>query len=256
MKLCLALLCVWALLGSENSFAFGRKSLRMAEIKGVTESQIANNDGKLSVMVRGKVAELLFRMAKGKQSLEAESAALQLTQNNKDGTHWVVKGKQLNCSKISNVKKHADDYACSFQIDQSGSIAAASESFSPELYNLARTETGSKMFKKARALASVTQPGASQATFSKGQAYVVYEKPGEQKKSETALIVFRGDSAREIKTFLETSHVAEATWSGNRGRKGNEIACVNATYSEPERCAVAVNLHDGAILRSANPLFR
>jgi hypothetical protein len=71
------------------------------------------------------------------------------------------------------------------------------------------------------------------------------------------LIVFRGDSAKEILGLLESNPDNKAaTWGEGQGRKGKEIACVGATAKEPERCALVVTFQDGSVTRSGNPLFR
>ncbi|MGZ3651160.1 MAG: hypothetical protein ACXVB9_09885 [Bdellovibrionota bacterium] len=237
-----------------NSFGFGHKKMQVSELKGVTETQVAAADGKGSVMVRGKAAELLFRTMKQQQEEQTDTDALKWI-GAKDGAEVTVRGKQVTCSKIS--KKTQEDYACAFNLETNGTVAAAADVYNPSTFNLARTATGSKVFKKKnRAIASVAAPSA---TYSKGQAYLVYDEPGKQKTSETALIVFRGDSAKEILTMLEDdkgSDMKDAHWGEAKGRRGQDIACVHALGKEPERCAVVVTFKDGSVTRSGNPLFR
>lgn len=241
---------------STDGHAMGRKKLNVAELKGVTESQVSKADGKATVMVRGKAAELVYRMMKEVKSEQLVSEALKMA-SAKGVKHMSVKGRQVSCSKMSNPKRKQDDYACSFEIKDDGTVWAGGEAFNPVAFNLARTETGSKIFKKAQArgLASVTPAPA--ATYSTGQVYLVYDEPGKQSKSENALIVFRGESAKELMGLLETNiENRAAKWGESKGKKGADIACVNATSKEPERCAMVVSFRDGSVTRSGNPLFR
>lgn len=242
-----------AALSTNEASAMARRKMHVAEIKGVTESQVNKVEGKASVLVRGKAAELVFRMLKEERKEVAESEALKLTVA-KGAIHHTIKGKQVTCSKIENQKKKQADYACAFELKSDGSAWAAAEAFNPAAFNLARTETGSKMFKKpGRNLASA----APAVSHSAGQAFVVYDDPGKRSKSENALIVFRGDSAREIMGLLEADITNRAaTWGDAKGRKGSDIACVGATAKEPERCALVVSFRDGSVTRSGNPLFR
>ena len=242
-----------AALHAADASAMARKKMHVAELKGVTESQVSKTEGKASVLVRGKAAELVFRMMKEEQKEVADSAALKLAAA-KGAKHLTIKGKQVSCSKIENPKKKQADYACAFDLNGDGSVWAANEPFDPGAFNLARTETGSKLFKKpGRNLASA----APATSYSSGQAFLVYDQPGKQKHSQNALIVFRGDSAREILGVLENhSGTSSAHWGDAKGRKGNDIACVGATAKEPERCALVVSFRDGSVTRSGNPLFR
>jgi hypothetical protein len=243
-----------AALSTTDALAMARKKMHVAELKGVTESQVNMNEGKASILVRGKAAELVFRMMKEEQKEVADSEALKLTAA-KGATHHTIKGKQVSCSKIENPKKKQADYACAFDLKGDGTVWAANEAFNPSTFNLARTETGSKLFKKkpGRGLASATPTAA----YSAGQAFLVYDEPGKQRNSENALIVFRGDSAREILGVLQNhSSTSSATWGDAKGRKGSDIACVGATTKEPERCAMVVTFRDGSVTRSGNPLFR
>lgn len=249
----LSLLCMSFILSPTESYGFGKKKMQVSELKGVTETQVALNEGKASVLVRGKAAELIFRMMKEKQEEQTDTDALK-TVGGKNSAQLTVKGKQVTCSKIS--KKDASDYACAFELDQNGSLSAANEAFAPATFNLARTETGSKLFKKKknRSLASV----APAAAFNKGQAYLVYDEPGQARSSENAMIVFRGEPAKGILGLLESegAQTKDAHWGDAHGRKGNDIACVGATGSEPERCAMVVTFRDGSVTHSGNPLFR
>ncbi len=237
-----------------DAFAMAKRKLHVAELKGVTESQVNKAEGMASVFVRGKAAELVFRMMQEDKEQVTDSEALKLTVA-KGTTHHTIRGKQVSCSKIENPKKKQTDYACAFDLKSDGSALAAKEAFNPESFNLARTKTGSKLFKKqGRGLASVAAPAA---TYSAGQAYLVYDEPGKQRESKDALIVFRGDSAREIMGLLESDiSNRAATWGEAKGKKGEDIACVSATASEPERCALVVTFRDGSVTRSGNPLFR
>lgn len=244
------------LLAAGNSYGFGARKMQVSELKGVTESQVAKNEGKASVMVRGKAAELVFRMMKQQQEEQTDTDALKWV-GTKNGAHWLVKGKQVSCSKVSNQKTKQDDFACAFEFDDQGNVAAGGEAFSPAVFNLAKTETGSKLFSKKKAKGRGLASVATDTTYSKGQAYLVYDEPGKARQSENALIVFRGDSAREILGLLENGKGnREAKWGEGKGWKGNEIACVGATGHEPERCAMVVSFKDGSVTKRGNPLFR
>jgi hypothetical protein len=249
-----ALFALGTLLVTTDSYGFGHKKMQISELKGVTETQVALNEGKATVMVRGKAAELLFRTMKTQQEEQIDTDALKWI-GAADGAEWTVKGKQITCSKLLGGKKKQEDYACAFSLDQAGTLSAAAEAFDTSNFNLARTETGSNLFrKKSRSLASVAPPPA---TYSKGLAYLVYDEPGKQRSSRNALIVFRGDSAKEILGLLENEPAnKEAHWGEAVGRKGQDIACVGVLGKEPERCALVVTFKDGSITRSGNPLFR
>lgn len=250
-----ALSCLFS---ATDGHAMAKKKLHVEQLKGVTETQVNSElnkgDGMAAIMVRGKAAELVFRMIKEEKHEQAESDAMKMA-SAKGVTHTMVKGRQVTCSKVSNPKRKQDDYACAFNIKHDGTVWAGGEAFNPTAFNLARTETGSKLFKKAqnRGLASVAVP----ATYSPSQAFLVFDEPGKARNSENALIVFRGDSAKEILTLLETNiENKAASWNGSKGRKGADIACVNATGKEPERCAMVVSFRDGSVTRTGNPLFR
>jgi hypothetical protein len=248
----LALAAFGLLVHAETSWGFAKKPMQITELKGVTETQVASGENKASVMVRGKAAELLFKVMKEKQEEQTDTEALKWI-GSKDGAEWTVKGKQITCSKIA--KKTAEDYACAFEIDQTGSLAAANDVYVPDTFNLTRTATGSKVFKskKNRAIASV----APLAAYSKGLAYLVYDEPGQAKKSENAMIVFKGDSAKELLGLLQTGPGnKDAHWGDATGRKGQDIACVGASKGQPDRCAVVVSFKDGSVTHSGNPLFR
>jgi hypothetical protein len=243
----LAVASVAILFSSKTSYGFGKKMMQISELKGVTESQVAVNENQAHVFVRGKAAELLFKVMKDKQEEQIDTEALKWM-GSKNGAQFTVKGKQITCTRVTNQK--AEDYACAFDIDQTGSLTAVNEAFVPETFNLARTETGSKLFKKkkGRAVASAT-------SFNKGLAYLVYEKPGEQRRSENAMIVLKGESAKDLLTVLEMG-AKEGHWGDAAGRKGHDIACVGATAKEPERCAVVVSFKDGSTTTSGNPLYQ
>lgn len=242
-----------ALFTASDCLAFGSKKMQVSELNGVTETQVASADGKATVMVRGKAAELIFRMLKEDHQQQAKSGALEWVKN-KDATHITVKGKQVSCSKIARPDGKQQDYACNFLVDQEGRVAAGNEAFDPAVFNLARTETGSKLFKRkaSRGLASATS-----AAYSKSGAYLMFAEKNQKKDSEKALIVIKGNSAREVLSVLESNASNKPTkWGSAVGRKGDEIACVGATANEPERCAIVVSFRDGAVTRKGNPLFR
>lgn len=246
------------ILAVPESHGFGSKKLNVSSLKGVTETQVAKGEERASILVRGKAAELIFRMMKESQAEQADSEVAHAA--GKGSSHWVAKGKQISCSRVE--KKNQHDYACAFELDREGSVMAGIEPYSPAVFNLAKTNTGSKLFKNAkkegRSLASVGPAAAGPAKYSKGAAYIMYDKPEKKRDSENALIVFRGASASEIMGFLNEAKDANtfALAGGTKGVKGREIACVEKTEQEPARCSLVVSFHDGSISRSKNPLFR
>lgn len=247
-----SLFAVAFLFVATDSFGFGQKKMQVSELKGVTETQISQKDGKATIMVRGKAAELIFRTMQERQEEQTDTAALALL-GSKDGAEVTVHGKQVTCSKIS--KKKAVDYACAFDLEKGGNVAAVHDVYDPTKFNLARTETGSKVFKK-RGLASV---GAPETTLNKGQAYLVYDTPGKARSAESALIVFRGAAAKDVLDLLQSdtdSAIKDAHWGEAKGRRGRDIACVDKLNKESERCAMVVTFSNGSISRTGNPLFR
>lgn len=230
-------------------YGFGKKKMNTTEIKGTTETQIAKDSlgTKVHVMVRGKAAELLFKMIREQKTELDVSEALAMLNGAKE---WTVTGKQITCSKIEKSKK--EDYACSFDLASGGTAMAGMDPFTPSVFHLAKTATPVKFFKDKkmnRAIAS-----ASSVTYSKANAYVVYEKSSKKTGSQDAMIVLRGDSAKEIMAFLQNDGTAFSI-GGAHGFKGKDIACVGAVNGEPERCALVVSLVDGSISTSKNPLF-
>lgn len=246
-----------ALSVSQNAHAFGHKKMNLTEVQGVTETQLVK-DGegkKLSVMVRGRGAELLFRTMKEKRKEEVGSPALEFA-GNVNNTHWTVQGKNVICSRIHNKKSKKEDYACGFELDVGGSVEAKVDPFSPNLFNLVKTKTQAKLFpqkKAGRSLASAVVPH-------KTSAYAMYEAPGADKKREIedAMFVFHGPAATEIMGFLADNRASsEFKLGGANGVKGNDISCVAA--KDPggaDRCALVVSLSDGSISTRKNPLFR
>jgi hypothetical protein len=238
-----------------DSFGFGQKKMHVSELKGVTETQVSQKDGKATIMVRGKAAELIFRTMQKRQEEQTDTAALALL-GSKDGAEVSVHGRQVTCSKIS--KKKAVDYACAFDLEKGGNVAAARDVYDPTKFNLARTETGSKVFKKmkSRGLASVAAP---ETTFNKGQAYLVYDSLGNARAAESALIVIRGAAAKDVLTLLQNDidrDIRDAHWGEATGRRGRDIACVGKMNKEPERCAMVVTFSNGSISRTGNTLFK
>ena len=181
-----------------------------------------------------------------------------------NGAHYQVRGKQVACSKItktSKAKHHRDDYACAFDVDKNGNILAGKEAFNPQTFDLAKTATGSNVFKgtSGRSLASVSTAALPppDPSYGKSHAYLVYEAKGRQRQAENALIVFRGSTAKDIMGMLKNGSPGRvANYGESKGRKGNEIACVESTGKEPERCALVISFRDGSVTRSGNPLFR
>ncbi|HEY8280173.1 MAG TPA: hypothetical protein VIH99_11150 [Bdellovibrionota bacterium] len=252
----ITLLTLVSFLIAPDGSGFGGKKMRVTELTGVTESQVAVGEGKAFVLVRGKAAELLFRMLREKREQKVNTDALKST-GVKGDLHVNVKGKQLSCSRMSNPKRKRIDYACAFDLTQDGSVALGGEAFDPGVFDLAHTQTGSKYFPAkagGRAPASV----AASAKYSKGTAYLVYDEPGQQRNSENALIVFRGESAKEILGLLaQNPDNKETSWGAEgKGRKGSDIACVGATSLETARCSLVVSFKDGSVSRKGNPLFR
>lgn len=237
-----------------DAHAFGGK-VKVTEFKGVTESQVAWSPDarKATVMVRGKAAEMVFLMMQEKRTEHLGSDALALAKN-MTNHHWTVSGKQVNCSKIVNEKGTKADFACAFEMDETGDVRAGVEPFNPSIFNLARTSVPVKFFKKGdttRGLASATD-----ATYGKSQAYVVYDKGEKAKEGKHALIVFKDNVARKFIEILGTSkETKEFHKNGAKGWKGREIACVEAFQGNPERCALVVHMEDGSISTSKNPLF-
>lgn len=234
-------------------YGFGKKKMNTSEIKGTTETQIAKDETgtKVHVMVRGKAAELFFKMIKEKHVEQNDTAALAML---KDAKHWTVNGKQITCSKVE--KNNKEDFACAFDLADAGEAVAGVEPFTPSMFQLAKTSTPVKFFKNSkkegRALASSTSP----AVYSQANAYVVYEKSEKKTGSQDAMIVVRGDSAKEIIWFLTANKDSKAfKMGGAKGVKGKDIACVESVNGEPERCALVVSLLDGSVSTSKNPLF-
>jgi hypothetical protein len=251
-KTILAISSLALFFAADSSYGMGGKKMQISELKGVTETQVALNEGKANVLVRGKAAELLFKVMKEKQEEQADTAALKWI-GSKDGMEWKVRGRQITCSKIK--KKKVEDYACAFELDQKGSVAAASEAFDVNTFNLTRTATASKLFKnsKSRSLASAS----ANTSFNKGLAYLVYDEPGKQRASKEAMIVFRGNTAKDILGLLKNGKSnGEAHWGEAQGRKGDDIACVEALGKEPARCALVVSFKDGSTTHRGNPLYR
>lgn len=239
-----------------TAHGFGGKKLNATEVTGVTETQLAKDaEGKkLSVMLRGRGAELLFKTIQEKRSEKLGSDALEWI-GNLNNSHWTVEGDQVTCSRIQNQKNKKEDYACAFELKPDGKVAAGSEPFTPTLFNLVKTKTQAKLFQKkaaGRGLASASAPVPHVA-----KAYVLYADAKKKKESEDAMFVFRGYAATEIMGFLtESPEKREFVIAGAKGIKGREISCVKATNGEPDRCALVVSLKDGSVSTRKNPLFK
>jgi hypothetical protein len=239
-----------------TAHGFGGKKLNATEVTGVTETQLVKEatGEKLSVMLRGRGAELLFKTIQEKRAEKLGSDALEWI-GNLNNSHWTVEGDQVTCSRIQNAKSKKEDYACAFELKPDGKVAAGLEPFTPAIFNLAKTKTQAKLFQKkapGRGLASASAPVPHQA-----KAYVLYDDPKKKKESENAMFVFRGWAATEIMGFLtEGKEQREFIIAGAKGIKGREISCVKATNGEPDRCAIVVSLKDGSVSTSKNPLFR
>lgn len=233
-------------------YGFGKKKMNTTEIKGTTETQIAKDVSgtKVHVMVRGKAAELLFKMIRETKTELDISEALAMLDGAKQ---WTVNGKQITCSKIEKKKK--EDYACSFDLADGGEAFAGMDPFTPSVFQLAKTSTPAKFFKNKKPGRSVAS--SSPVVYSKANAYVVYDKTTKKTGSQDAMIVVRGDSAREIMGFLSGGKNQPTSFKlgGAKGWKGKDIACVEAVNGEPERCALVVSLIDGSVSTSKNPLF-
>jgi hypothetical protein len=245
-------------LASQAAFGMGHKRMNVTEIKGVTESQLSKSEDSksLSVMVRGKAAELLYRTLDEKKVQQTGTPALVLLKN-KNTTHWTVKGKQVSCSRIQKKNAKFDDYACAFELDRKGEVAGKVEPFTPTLFNLVKTKTQAKLFPQGkpagRGLASAGQPMPYQAA-----AYVMFDKGEKAKREyEDTLIVFKGAAAAQIMGFLtEAKGYREFVLAGAKGVKGKEISCLSAKGAEPERCAIVLSLASGSVSTLKNPLFR
>lgn len=244
------------LLPANNAFAFASKNLKVAELNQVTESQVTwtEEERKAHVMVRGRGAELLYRMIKEERKENLESDALTFAGRASSG-HWSVKGQQVICSKMDNKKKTKSDYACAFSIDEGGSVNAGVEPFDPVLFNLAKTNTSIKLFKgkqrTGRALAS-----ASPTIYGKSAAYVLYGKSEVPKEGKDTMIVFKDAVARKLLEVLRSSPNSEPfVKNGTKGLRGNEFSCVEAANGDAERCAVVFSLTDGGVSKRKNPLL-
>lgn len=256
MKTKAAFLLTTALLFSgESAHAFGKKSFQSTELTGVTESQIthAPDSGKISVMVRGRVAELLFRMIKGEKKEHLGSDALALTKN-MTNTHWTVSGKQVTCSKITTKSQAKADYACAFDLSNDGAVVAGVEPFNPALFNLARTNVPDRFFQKGAKTRGLASNGAS--LYEQSAAYVVYDKGEKAKQAKEAMVVFKGSVAKKLVEVMgQGKDVKPFTMKGAKGWKGRDLACVEAVGASQERCALVLSLEDGAVSKKKNPLF-
>lgn len=246
------------LTSGQDAFAFGGKKMHLAEVNGVSETQVVNADGKsLSVMVRGRAAELLFRTIKEKRKEQMSSAALDLL-GGAETTHWKVEGRQISCSRLAKGK--TSEYACAFALEAAGKVVASREAFDPDRFNLPLTKAYASLFKKpsgGRGLASVGSAGPnSPVVFEKAKAYVLYEDAKRKQEAREALLVIRGQAASEIREFLTASGPYVTMQRGSaKGIKAREISCVEATVNEGDRCALVISLGDGAVSTRNNPLF-
>ncbi|MGZ3696274.1 MAG: hypothetical protein ACXWQO_19955 [Bdellovibrionota bacterium] len=245
------LILVVALGAANVAYGFGSKKMNFTEVKGQSEAQVVQGEN-LNVMIRGRAAELFYKVNMAKATEIKESAAIPMMKA-KDTTHWAWTGKQITCSKVTDTKKNKDEYACGFAFDASG-VMAGIEPFTPTIFNLAQTQEKTTLFKKmkkSRGLASAA-PGA----LDKATAFVVYDKPREATNSKEAMVVIRGKAAQDILTYLATDPKAEKFKKGPaEGLRGKEIACVYASGTENERCSFMVSMDDGSVSKSHNPLF-
>jgi len=251
------LLAVFLMVSSQSAFGFSQKKMDLREVKGVTETQVAPSveGNKMSLMVRGKGAEFLFRSLKEKRQEKVDSKALEIV-GALDNTHWTVEGRQVTCSRIHNKKSKKEDYACAFDLQGDGKLVASAEPFTPTVFNLAKTKTDVKFFKKkaaARGLASASPAGPQDL-----KAYAMYEgRKNEKPEFKDTMFVFRGAAATQIMDFLQRNAGGEGfSLAGAKGYKGREISCVESTAAEPARCAIVVSLAEGFISTRKNPLFR
>jgi hypothetical protein len=244
-----------AILTPTALWAMGAKPKHVSEIKGVSETQVARSvDGtKASILVRGKAAELIYKKIQEKRVEQIGTDALENI-GALEATHWTTKGRQLVCSKIENKKAKREDYACALELDGRGEAFAKLEAFQPQVFNLARTDTKSKHFKKnkGRGLASAQPPA-----FARAKAYVMYNDPEKRLQSNDALIVIRGAAAKELNAFLaEQKGVDRVKIAGTPAIRAKDIGCVESNASEAERCALVISMSDGSISRSKNPILR
>lgn len=252
------------LLLSQAAYGMGHKKMNLTEIKGVTESQLFKSaDAQvLSIMVRGKAAELLYRTLEEKRVKKTGTEALDLLKD-KNAAHWTVQGKQISCSKIQNKIAKVNDYACAFALDPEGEVAGQLEPFTPTLFNLVKTKTQARLFSakkpSGRGIASVSSPVPHETgaylMFDKSSDSVEAGKP--KREYEDALLVFKGEAAVEIMGFLtEAKKYREFILSGAKGVRGKEISCLGKKSAETERCALVISLGSGSISTRKNPLFR
>ena len=247
----LSLLVLGLAVGAGDAHAFGKKHMSVSELTGATEAQVAKHaeyKKQLTVMVRGKAAELLFKMIREKRTEQLGSQALDRVAG--IATHWTVHGKQVTCSRIATHKNAKQDYACAFELSDEGKVMAGTEPYTPSVFNLALTKNKSKLFKVERGLAS-----ANPVAFDKASAYVMYDRPGQKRASEDTLIVFRGQAAASIRGFLADQKLRQFTLGGAKGRRGKDISCVEARAGESDRCALVFSLDDGSISTLKNPLL-
>jgi hypothetical protein len=84
----------------------------------------------------------------------------------------------------------------------------------------------------------------------------MYDKDEKAKDGKNAMIVFKDDVAKKFIEVLGASKDSkEFKRNGVKGWKGKEIACVEASVSSPERCAIVVSLESGSVSTAKNPLF-
>lgn len=248
-------LSLLAFLATTTAHGFGGKKMNFTEVRGASEAQVVQTEGVpgTKVMIRGRAAELLYKMNDHKALEQKDTEAL-AQMKAKEKSHWAWTGKQISCSKVTDEKKKVDEYACGVVMTTDGELAAL-EPFSPAVFNLAQTEQKSTLFKRTkgigRAIASLPANALDKAT-----AYVVYEKKGAATQSSEAMVVIRGTAAQEIMWQLNAAPKADKFKKGPvDGVRGREIACVGASNSEGERCSFVVSMADGQMQTKHNPLF-
>jgi hypothetical protein len=241
------LLVLSAFLVTQMAYGFGSKKMNFVEVSGKSEAQVVQGEN-LNLMIRGRAAELFFKMSQGAVA-KLDSEALPAMKA-KAKSHWAWTGKQIACSKVTDEKQKKDEYACGFTMAAKGNMSGL-EPFSPAVFNLAQTNEKSTLFKKAKGRGLASAPA-----FDKATAFVMFDKPGEKMNSKEVMVVIRGKAANQIIDQLAASPDVKKFQKGPvQGVRGDDIACVYANGNETERCSFVVSMDDGSVKNSHNPLF-
>jgi hypothetical protein len=248
---------VAALLLTNQAFAFGSKPLNLAEVKAPSETQIVTaENGSLSVLLRGGVAEVIYEAMNADEAEAKDSDAVKYI-GNAELSHYKLQGKQVTCSRIVTKDKKAD-YACAFDLANTGGVVAGAEPFRPQTFNLASAHTANNFFAKkaagGRMIASVAAPAAAAQP---AKSYVMYGEEADRRAPKEVLVVFKGEAAGQMLDYLNDGKHAELFEKGGvKGLRGKEISCVEATAKEKDRCALVINVAEGTVDTDKNPLFQ